>query len=70
MTLQERIEAACRADGWSADVSQAEARRWFAARLHVSMRTVQRWCEGSRRFEGPALACREMMERGTVWSAR
>jgi hypothetical protein len=62
MNLATRIEAACRAHVGRNDIEPIEARRWFAARLHVSERSVERWCDGSRQFRGPALACLEMLE--------
>lgn len=64
--LAERIEVACRAHVERDDVEPAEARRWFATRLYVALRTVERWCDGSRKFQGPALACLEMLERGSA----
>jgi hypothetical protein len=43
-------------------VSARGARAWFSRRLRVSNRTVTRWCNGTQAFEGPALACLEMLE--------
>jgi len=60
--LTSRIITACVAHVGRNDVEPIEARRWFAARLHVSERAVERWCDGSRQFKGPALACLEMLE--------
>jgi DNA-binding transcriptional regulator YiaG len=64
MNLSDRIEAACSAQVGRA-VDKVEARRWFASRLKVSVRCVDRWCDGTRQFRGPALACLEMMEEGS-----
>jgi hypothetical protein len=60
--LAQRIEAVCRAYVGRGDFDPAEARRWFAIRLRVSLRTVERWYDGTRKFQGPALACLEMLE--------
>ena len=61
MTLSDRINAAHKAH--TGKVAARGARAWFSRTLKVSTRTVTRWCNGTQPFEGPALACLELLEQ-------